>query len=144
MRFIMTLQERFNTFYQSLDMESLQGLGQIYHPHVTFADPVAVHQGLLTLDAYFRKLLKGCDQCNFVVGKQWFGESEAFVNWTMIFSSSRLNSGKIIEVDGSSVLSIRSDLVEYQRDYYDMGAMVYEQLPILGPIVRYIRGRMTA
>ncbi len=140
----MTLQERFNTFYQNLDMDSLQGLGQIYHPRVTFADPVAVHQGLLSLDAYFRKLLKGCDQCNFVIGKQLFAESEAFVNWTMSFSSPRLNGGEIIEVSGSSVLSIRDDLVEYQRDYYDMGAMVYEQLPILGSIVRYIRGRMAA
>ena len=62
----------------------------------------------------------------------------------MSFSNPRLNGGEIIHVDGSSVLSIRDDLVEYQRDYYDMGAMVYEQLPILGSVVRYIRGRMAA
>ena len=140
----MTLQERFNTFYQNLDVDSLQALGQVYHPRVTFADPIAVHQGLLALDAYFRKLLNGCEQCNFVIGKQRFRESEAFVNWTMSFSSPRLNGGGIIHVDGSSSLSIRDDLVEHQRDYYDMGAMVYEQLPILRSIVRYIRERMAA
>ncbi len=140
----MTLQDRFNAFYQTLDMDSLQGLGQIYDPRVTFVDPIGVHQGLLALDAYFRKLLSGSEHCSFVIGKQRFGESEAFVNWTMSFSSPRLNGGEIIDVDGSSVLSIRDDLVEHQRDYYDMGAMVYEQLPILGSLVRYIRGRMAA
>ena len=140
----MTLQERFNGFYQTLDLESLQGLGQIYHSNVTFADPVAVHQGRLALDAYFRKLLRGCEQCSFVIRDQIFGDSQGFVNWTMTFSSPRLNGGQPIDVDGSSVLAIRDDRIEFQRDYYDMGAMVYEQLPILGAIVRYIRGRMAA
>ncbi|MEM1143961.1 MAG: nuclear transport factor 2 family protein [Pseudomonadota bacterium] len=140
----MTLQERFNTFYQTLDTDSLQGLGQIYHPRVTFADPVAVHQGLPSLDAYFRKLLRGCEQCSFVINTQRFDDSEAFVNWTMSFSSPRLNRGETINVDGSSVLSIRDGLVKHQSDYYDMGAMIYEQLPILGPVVRYIRRRMAA
>ncbi|MEO0437654.1 MAG: nuclear transport factor 2 family protein [Pseudomonadota bacterium] len=140
----MTLQERFNDFYQTLDVDSLQRLGQIYHPRVTFADPVAVHQGLLALDSYFRKLLEGCEHCEFVIRSQQFGESQAFVNWTMTFRSPRLNRGGAIDVDGSSVLGIRNDRIEYQRDYYDMGAMIYEQLPILGSIVRYIRGRMAA
>lgn len=138
----MSLQERFNAFYQTLELDSLRGLGQIYHPRVTFADPVAVHQGLFALDSYFRKLLAGCEECTFVIRRQQFGESEGFVNWTMTFSSPRLNGGQPVDVDGSSVLSIRDDRIEYQRDYYDMGAMVYEQLPVLGRLIRYIRRRM--
>ena len=140
----MTLQERFNGFYESLDLESLPALGQIYHSDITFADPVGVHLGRFALDAYFRKLLQGCEHCSFVIRNQSFSESLGFVNWTMTFSSPRLNGGDSIDVDGSSVLRIRDDRIEYQRDYYDMGAMVYEQLPILGSVVRYIRGRMAA
>ena len=140
----MTLQERFNDFYQTLDLGSLQGLGQLYDSEVTFADPVAVHQGLGALDAYFRKLLRGCEHCSFKIRNQRFDESQAFVNWTMTFRSPRLNGGASIDVDGSSVLAIRDNRIAYQRDYYDMGAMVYEQLPLLGPLIRYIRGRMAA
>lgn len=140
----MTLQERFNRFYTSLDLDALEHLPGIYAKQVTFADPVAVHQGLLALDDYFRKLLSGCTRCDFKIGEQEFGEERAFVNWTMTFASPRLNGGRDVDVDGSSVLRIRGERIEYQRDYYDMGAMVYEQLPLLGPIVRHIRGRMAA
>ncbi len=140
----MTLQDRFNQFYSSLDIHALEALPGVYHSQVTFADPVAVHQGLLAVDSYFRKLLANCTRCDFRIRDQRFDSEGGFVNWTMTFANPRLNDGKAIDVDGSSVLRIRDDRIEYQRDYYDMGAMIYEQLPLLGPIVRYIRGRMAA
>lgn len=140
----MTLQERFTGFYQELALDSLPELGRVYHPEVTFVDPVAVHQGIHALDDYFRKLLNGCSHCRFDIRDQQFEEARGFVNWTMTFASPRLNRGRDVVVDGSSVLGMRDDRVEYQRDYYDMGAMVYEQLPVLAPIIRLIRGRMAA
>lgn len=140
----MTLQDRFNHFYTSLDLATLEALPGVYHSQVTFADPVAVHQGLRAVDSYFRKLLAGCTRCDFRIREQRFDADSGFVNWTMTFANPRLNAGRAIDVDGSSVLRIRDDRIEYQRDYYDMGAMIYEQLPILGSVVRYIRGRMAA
>ena len=140
----MTLQDRFNRFYSTLDVGALEALPGVYHRQVTFADPVAVHQGLIAVDSYFRKLLAGCTRCDFHIRGQHFDDSSGFVNWTMTFANPRLNAGQAIEVDGSSVLQIRDDRITYQRDYYDMGAMIYEQLPVLGPIVRYVRGRMAA
>ena len=140
----MSLQTRFNDFYQALDLDSLQHLDQIYHREVTLKDPVASHQGLAALDAYFRKLLTDCDQCCFQIRDQQFADSRGYVDWTMTFSTQRLNGGQPIDVDGSSLLRIRDDRIEYQQDYYDLGAMVYEQLPILGSIIRKIRGRMAA
>jgi hypothetical protein len=138
----MTLQDRFNRFYTSLDSDALAALPTIYAREVSFIDPVAVHYGIAAVDSYFRKLLAGCSRCDFVIRDQQFGDERAYVNWTMTFASPRLNAGRPIDVDGSSVLALRDDRIELQRDYYDMGAMVYEQLPVLGPIVRYIRGRM--
>ena len=140
----MTLQDRFTRFYSSLDLNALDALPGVYHREVTFADPVGVHLGLAAVEDYFRKLLSGCTRCDFVIREQRFDDQRGFLAWTMNFESPRLNGGQPIEVDGSSVLGFRDDRVESQRDYYDMGAMVYEQLPLLGPVVRYIRGRMAA
>ncbi len=140
----MTLQERFTALYTTLDLDALERLPGVYHSRVTFADPVAVHQGILALDDYFRRLLKGCTECSFQIRGQHFGASEGWVNWTMTFANPRLNGGEPIDVDGSSVLEIRDDRISYQRDYYDMGAMIYEQIPVLGRVIRHIRGRMAA
>jgi hypothetical protein len=30
------------------------------------------------------------------------------------------------------------------RDYFDLGAMLYEQLPLLGAVVRTLKGRLGA
>ena len=140
----MTLQQRFSAFYTSLDTDSLDRLPGVYHSRVTFIDPVAVHQGILALDGYFRKLLNGCGRCDFEIRGWDFGESRGWVNWTMNFETPRLNGGEAISVDGCSVLEIRDDRISFQRDYYDMGAMVYEQVPLLGRVIRHIRGRMAA
>ena len=140
----MSLQERFNALYENLDLDALQHLDQVYYPRVTFADPVATHHGLTAVEHYFRKLLSGCDECTFEIHSQNFSEPNGFVSWTMTFQTPRLNGGAPIKVDGSSSLTIANDLVVYQQDYYDMGAMVYEQLPVLGSVVRFVRGRMAA
>ncbi len=140
----MNLQQRFSQFYSSLDIESLQHLDSIYADDVTFVDPVAVHHGLLALDDYFRRLLVGCERCDFDIRSQYFDDTRGWVNWTMTFVNSRLNRGEAISVDGSSVLEITDDRISYQRDYYDMGAMIYEQIPVLGRVIRHIRGRMAA
>ena len=47
-----------------------------------------------------------------------------------------------ILLNGVSVLHYRQDLIHYQRDYYDLGAMVYEQIPILGAVIRKIKGQI--
>ncbi len=140
----MTLQARFTDFYRTLNMDSLQVLDQVYHSEVTFKDPVTSHQGILALNGYFKNLLAGCEQCSFQTHDQQFTDLRGFVDWTMTFRSPRLNGGRSIDVDGSSVLRIRDDRIDYQRDYYDLGAMVYEQLPVLGSVIRHIRGRMAA
>ena len=140
----MTLQKRFNAFYSPLALESLGDLDTIYDSQVTFVDPVAVHIGLGALDGYFRRLLTGCSRCDFVIREQVFGETQGWLNWTMTFANPRLNGGRDIEVDGSSVLAICDDRITFQRDYYDLGAMLYEQIPVLGGLIRHIRGRLAA
>ncbi|HGP4674712.1 TPA: nuclear transport factor 2 family protein, partial [Vibrio cholerae O1] len=32
--------------------------------------------------------------------------------------------------------------VTYHRDYFDMGEMLYEQLPVLGQVIRAIKRRL--
>ena len=70
------------------------------------------------------------------------GPSTAFVTWTMRFAHAQLRGGKPILVDGVSQLDIAGDKIVRQRDYYDMGAMIYENVPLLGFVVAGLRRRM--
>lgn len=75
----MTLQTRFNAFYQSLDADSVAALPDIYDQHVTFSDPVGVHEGLNALTHYFKKLLIGCSYCDFTLRDQRFEADRGWV-----------------------------------------------------------------
>ena len=61
----------------------------------------------------------------------------------MTFSHPRLAAGQPVRVEGAPRLEFDdADKVCLHRDYFDLGAMLYEQLPLLGALVRTIKGRL--
>ena len=55
-----------------------------------------------------------------------------------------LNRGNLIHVDGITLLKIRDDKIYFHQDYYDMGQMVYEHVPLLKWVVNKIKSGMRA
>lgn len=49
----------------------------------------------------------------------------------------------LISVRGVSHLQI-ANKVTFHEDFYDMGAMIYEQLPVIGGLTRWLRNRLAA
>jgi ketosteroid isomerase-like protein len=133
--------ENFNQFYQQLDSADLSGLNQVYHPDIEFIDPIHHMKGRQALDKYFKNMMEDLLHCNFEIHQVTEQEQEAFVIWTMHFQHPRLNKSKTIHVDGVSHLKF-DDLVYFHRDYYDVGAMLYEHIPVLGGFVSGIRNRL--
>lgn len=134
--------ERFERFYQHLGQGSVDALADVYGEEVVFVDPVAEHEGLPALKGYFQNLMQNCRSCSFDMIIHRLGASTAFVTWTMRFEHAHLSGGKPILVDGVSQLIIAGDKIVKQRDYYDMGAMIYENVPLLGFVVAGLRRRM--
>jgi len=133
---------RFECFYQHLGQGDLDGLGQLYDGDVVFIDPVSEHTGLAALKTYFLNLMKSCNACMFDMEIHKINQASVFVTWVMRFEHPQLNGGKSITVDGVSKLKIAGDKIIEQRDYYDMGAMIYENVPLLGVVVSGLRKRM--
>ncbi len=139
----MDLAQRFTRFYSALGPDSLAGLTDVYAPSVTFIDPVTSHQGLQALNSYFLRLLSNTTACQFSIGRMHFGDSDGWVTWTMNYRHPRLNRGDWIAVEGVSVVAMQSNRIVFQRDYYDMGEMIYERVPLLGRLVRLLRERLS-
>jgi hypothetical protein len=64
------------------------------------------------------------------------------VNWTMEYKTPKINKGEAIRVDGVSLLTLHGDMIVFHRDYYDLGQMVYENVPLLGRIIKRIKRGM--
>jgi hypothetical protein len=128
--------EKFCEVYQQLNKEN------IYSNNVIFVDAVERIEGLDELQRYFNRLYKNISFCRFDIEQTIVGQGQASVIWTMTFSHQRLKSGKSIEVHGCSHLKF-TEKIYYHRDYLDLGEMVYEQLPLLGRVIKLVKRRIS-
>ncbi|MGE9550684.1 nuclear transport factor 2 family protein [Erwinia amylovora] len=130
-------------FYQTLDAHQLQQLAEIYHTDVCLADPVGEHHTLPVVENYFASLLKNMHYCRFEVSEAHLLDGAALLIWQMVYAHPALQRGAGQRLAGSSYLQFRDDKISFQRDYYDMGAMLYEKIPVLGSVIRQLKKRLT-
>ncbi|MEZ6960827.1 MULTISPECIES: nuclear transport factor 2 family protein [unclassified Aeromonas] len=135
----------FVALYQQLDRQQLHRLSEVYADEVIFIDPAHRIEGLAALSDYFAALYQRLAYCRFVITSQQQQGRQAWLGWTMTFSHPRLRGGKPVTVEGATRLEFDEEgKVCLHRDYFDLGAMLYEQLPLLGSLVRTIKGRLGA
>ena len=58
----------------------------------------------------------------------------------MHFRHPKLGS-KLIDVRGVSHLKW-TDKIDFHEDFYDMGAMLYEQVPLIGSVTQWLKQRL--
>ncbi|XOV78532.1 MAG: nuclear transport factor 2 family protein [Aestuariibacter sp.] len=134
--------DRFKELYTELTSDSVARLNEVYSDDIVLVDPVGRHSGLDSLRLYFDNLLSNNQQCQFKVHQHIIADGCGTVTWTMHYQHPKLANGKPLTLDGVSELHISADRITYQRDYYDMGEMIYEHLPVLGFVLRQIKNRM--
>lgn len=132
---------KFIDIYQRLSTDNLHLLDEVYHRDIVFIDPLHQLSGIKQFNDYFKHLYQNLSSCNFYIEHVVVDGQEAAIYWQMNYQHSRLNSGEVVSVQGTSHLKGFEDKVIYHRDYVDLGAMLYEQLPIFGRVIRWFKAR---
>ena len=66
-----------------------------------------------------------------------------FVEWNMTVCHPKLNRAQPIIVPGATLFEINNNnKITYHRDYFDAGIMLYEQIPLLGKIIKWIKRKL--
>ncbi|MDN2662221.1 nuclear transport factor 2 family protein [Psychromonas sp. 14N.309.X.WAT.B.A12] len=130
---------RFISVYQKLSINNLDLLDEIYAQEVTFIDPIHEIKGLSNLHDYFDGLYKNLSSCTFTINDVIVSGQQAAVYWEMNYQHTKLNKGEIVSVQGSSKLIAKDNKIVYHRDFLDLGAMLYEQLPLIGKLIHWIK-----
>jgi len=128
--------------YQRLDSAHLHLLAEVYAESVLFEDPAHRIQGRPALTAYFAHLYQAVTQIDFDIHTAESAGEHGWLSWTMTLRHPRLAAGAPVAVSGATRLTFDgAGQVSHHRDYFDLGALLYERLPLLGPLVRAIKGR---
>jgi len=138
-----TIVENFCLYYKEFNQDSIAGLDSIYDQKAVFEDPIGKVEGLNDLKHHFRKMMSNVSYCRFVITDVVANDGQAFITWTMSFAHPKLNGHKKITVNGVSEIKF-DERITYHRDYFDVGSMFYEQVPILKTIIQALKKRLVA
>lgn len=131
----------FINIYQQLNTENIELLEQVYAENIQFIDPIHEVNGFQNLSDYFESLYTNLVSCQFAITEVIEGDNCAAIYWTMEFCHPKLNSGNAVSLVGSSQLKAVAGKVFYHRDFVDLGAMLYEHIPVVGRIIKAVKKR---
>ncbi|GIU05418.1 nuclear transport factor 2 family protein [Shewanella glacialipiscicola] len=134
------LVDNFIELYQALNKNNLHLLGQVYGDDIIFTDPMHQISGLESLTQYFAKLYENVQHIQFEIKEVQQSDGQASLFWQMQYRHPKLNKGQLIRVDGMSQLKF-NDKIYFHRDYFDLGQMLYEQVPFVGGLIRLLKTR---
>ena len=128
--------------YKGLASGNTAALAPLYSDDVYFEDPSHGIQGKAALVERFHQLDSEVDTGTFKFHQTLDTGGEIFLAWTMILKPKGPKSSEVVRVEGASFLKVRNNRIYYHRDYFDLGAFVYENVHMLGSIIRRIKQRL--
>jgi len=134
----------FRALYQALNRDTITAelIASVYDNDVVFEDCFHHISGLEELTNYFDNLYENVKSIRFEFHDDWLNDRSAMLNWTMTFVHPSLNSGREINVEGASKLIFHDGKIVHHKDYFDAGSLLYEHIPVLKSIIRYLKKRM--
>ena len=126
------------------DHVSEDAMRALYHDTVEFRDPANVIAGIEPLISHTLKLYESLESCHFNYIDEVVSTDRATIRWVMTFLHPRLNGGNPVDVRGMTYIRWEGDKIVAHEDVFDIGAMFYENVPLLGRLIGGLRKRLSA
>jgi len=129
-------------YFENLSPASVAQLSQFYAPDARFKDPFNEVQGLAAITLIFEHMYTALDAPHFVVTHSLVDGDQAFLTWDFKFRFKRFDTQALQTVRGGSHIQFNAQgLITMHRDYWDAAEELYEKLPLLGALMRWLKKR---
>lgn len=132
---------QFIQLFNKLSAANVHEIRDIYSDDVVFQDPFSRVSGIDDLMEYFSGAYENVVSCQFEFAEPVVNGPDVCIPWIMRLRHKRIRNGHQVNVDGISQLQIQGGRVTSHRDYFDVGQLLYENLPVLGKAIRWIRSQ---
>lgn len=131
----------FIYFCEHLSQDNTGKFAELYTADAFFKDPFNEVNGHEAIIGIFAHMFIQVDAPRFVVTHSMLQNDDAFLVWDFQFYF-KGNNTKIQKIRGSTHLRFSPEhKVEYHRDYWDAAEELYEKIPLLGSVMRFIKRR---
>ena len=136
--------ENYIHYYESLTPTTVAELKALVTSDIHFRDPFNDVRSAEAMVRIMAKMFEDVINPKFKIIEQAINGNIAFLKWQMNFLS-KGRHGKAFAICGiSEVRFAESGLVCEHLDYWDPAATLYEQIPVLGWVLRRLKSRLTA
>lgn len=125
--------------FENLRPATLGQLGELYADEASFKDPFNDVRGLPAIGAIFAHMFDTLRAPRFVVHEAVTEGDRCFLTWTLHFER---DGGKPMSIHGATRIEFGADgRITRHRDYWDAAEELYEKLPLLGSLMRWLKQR---
>lgn len=134
--------ERIVVFFETLTPESVARFGEFYADDAVFKDPFNAVQGVPAIQRIFQHMYVNLHEPRFVVTGRVAQGGEVFLTWDFRFRFKRFSPQREQLIRGASHLHLAADgRIALHRDYWDAAEELYEKLPVVGGLMRWLKRR---
>jgi len=133
--------DRLVVLFESLSPSDLSRLAEVYAAEAQFKDPFNEVRGVPAIRAVFEHMYVALDRPRFIVRDIVVQGDQCLLTWDFLFHLRRFNS-ELQTVRGASHLKFDAGgLIAVHRDYWDVAEELYEKLPGIGGLMRWLKRR---
>lgn len=133
---------RVVAFFETLTPASLATLPSLYAADARFKDPFNDVRGVPAISGIFAHMFETLESPRFLVRERIVQGKQCFLTWEFRFYFRRFKQGEEqVILGGSHLVLDDTGLVTLHRDYWDAAEELYEKLPIVGGVMRWLKKR---
>ena len=133
---------RLVNYWQTLTPATVAAIATIYTTDAYFRDPFNDVTGIDKIRHIFADMFVRLDEPKFNIVETIEESHGALLVWDFTFRLKTLKPQLTRRIHGTSHIRFAADgRVEYHRDYWDAAGELYEQLPVVGSLMRWLKKR---
>ena len=133
--------QRIVEAFERLQPADVERLGELYASNARFKDPFNEVQGVAAIQQVFRHMFTALIEPRFVIRDALCDGDQCFLSWDFLFRMRRFSSDEQC-IRGATHLFLTADgRINEHRDYWDAAEELYEKLPAIGTLMRWLKRR---
>ena len=127
--------------FETLSPEDVSRMASLYTEQASFKDPFNEVRGIPAIEQIFSHMFVALEQPRFVIHDAIVQGDQCFLTWDFLFRMRRFSRDEQVIHGGSHLRFATDGRIEMHRDYWDAAEELYEKLPLIGGLMRWLKRR---
>ncbi len=133
---------RIAQWFSQLQAADVDRMGEFYTADAYFKDPFNEVRGVPAIQRIFGHMFVALNGPHFVVTERIVQGAQCFLTWEFRFRMKRFDTTTLQVIRGGSHIVLADDgRIASHRDYWDAAEELYEKLPVVGALMRWLKQR---